>query len=185
MPGRIVPLLLFVASLSACSTQGFRDPRAVVSDVDPETGALREQHALQLSSSQEVSAESGLGAGTLWLLGPPTRAVGLSGKVFSNAQSAVLYLIYDPLAPNWTIQERKLNEETYNLSLKAKSYRVGGDGEAMRIIKRRAFFLQQEKGYSSYRILDYSEGVESSTPWTHRVSEDTIQLVRAAGETKP
>ena len=36
----------------------------------------------------------------------------------------------------------------------------------------------EEKGYSGYRILDYSEGIESSTPLTHRFSEGTIQLVK-------
>ncbi|MBK7355540.1 hypothetical protein [Propionivibrio sp.] len=87
-------------------------------------------------------------------------------------------MIYDPLAPNWSIEEQMLNEDTYYLSLKAKSFRTGGDGEAMQVLKRRALQLQRERGYAGYRILDYSEGIESSTPLTHRVSEGTIQLVR-------
>lgn len=62
--------------------------------------------------------------------------------------------------------------------MRAKSFRTGGDGESMQILKRRARQLQYEKGYAGYRILDYSEGIESSTPLTHRVSEGTIQLVR-------
>ncbi len=90
----------------------------------------------------------------------------------------LLYMIYDPLAPNWSIEEQMLNEDTYYLSLKAKSFRTGGDGEAMQVLKRRALQLQRERGYAGYRILDYSEGIESSTPLTHRVSEGTIQLVR-------
>ena len=89
-----------------------------------------------------------------------------------------IYLVYDPLAPNWSIEEQMLNEDTYYLSLKAKSFRTGGDGEAMQVLKRRALQLQRERGYAGYRILDYSEGIESSTPLTHRVSEGTIQLVR-------
>jgi hypothetical protein len=47
------------------------------------------------------------------------------------------------------------------------------------ILKRRALKLQRENGFTGYRILDYSEGIESSTPFSHRVSEGTIQLVRA------
>jgi hypothetical protein len=54
----------------------------------------------------------------------------------------------------------------------------------MMILKRRALKLQREKGYTGYRILDYSEGVESSTPFTHRFSEGTIQLVRADAASK-
>ena len=91
---------------------------------------------------------------------------------------AVLYKIYDPLAPNWNIEEKSLDVDTYYLSLRAKSFRTGGDGEAIQIVKRRALQLQREKGYAAYRILDYTEGIESSTPLTHRVSKGTIQLVR-------
>lgn len=95
----------------------------------------------------------------------------------------LIYFVYDPLAPNWRIKETVVNDETYYLSLEAKSFRTGGDGEAMMILKRRALSLQREKGFSSYRILDYSEGISSRTPFTHRFSEGTIQLVRA--ETVP
>jgi hypothetical protein len=91
----------------------------------------------------------------------------------------LIYLVYDPLAPNWSLEEKALNSDTYSLSMRAKSFRTGGDGEAMMILKRRALQLQRENGYASYRILDYSEGIESSTPFTHRFSEGTIQLVRA------
>jgi hypothetical protein len=94
---------------------------------------------------------------------------------------ALIYIVYDPLAPNWSIEEKVVNEDTYYFSLKAKSFRIGGDGEAMRVLKRRALYLQRERGYAAYKILDYSEGIESSTPLTHRFSEGTVQLVRTAG----
>lgn len=96
----------------------------------------------------------------------------------------MLYIIYDPFAPNWSIEEQRLNTDTYYLSLRAKSFRTGGDGEAIQILKRRALQLQRVNGFSSYRILDYSEGIESSTPFSHRVSEGTIQLVRAEAVTR-
>jgi hypothetical protein len=106
-----------------------------------------------------------------------------AAATFDDAVSTVaaavsFYVIYDPLAPNWSIEEKPLNEDTYFLALRAKSFRTGGDGEAIQILKRRALQLQREKGYAGYHILDYSEGIESSTPLTHRVSEGTIQLVR-------
>jgi len=108
----------------------------------------------------------------------PTIAYSIEQIAVAGAAGALLYVIYDPLAPNWSIEEKSLNEDTYYLSLRAKSFRTGGDGEAIQIVKRRALQLQREKGYTAYRILDYSEGIESSTPLTHRVSEGTIQLVR-------
>jgi hypothetical protein len=108
----------------------------------------------------------------------PTIAYSVEQIAVGAAAGALLYVIYDPLAPNWSIEEKPLNDDTYYLSLRAKSFRTGGDGEAIQIFKRRALQLQREKGYVGYHILDYSEGIESSTPLTHRVSEGTIQLVR-------
>ena len=53
------------------------------------------------------------------------------------------------------------------------------DGEAMLVMKRRATQLQHERGYAGYRILDYSEGIQSSTPISQRYSEGVFKLVRA------
>lgn len=115
----------------------------------------------------------------------PSVAFTFEKLAFGAAGAGLLYLVYDPLAPNWNIEERALNGDTYYLSLRAKSFRTGGDGEAMRIIQRRALQLQREMGYTGYRLLDYSEGIESSTPLTHRYSEGTIQLVRTDGVAGP
>lgn len=115
----------------------------------------------------------------------PSTTFAFEKLAFGAAGAALAYFVYDPLAPNWSIEEKALNGETYYLSLRAKSFRTGGDGEAMRILQRRALQLQREMGYTGYRILDYSEGIESSTPLTHRYSEGTIQLVRADAAAKP
>lgn len=164
--------------MAACGTDGsFVSPIATVSSANPVTGELRTQPSLTVTPNAEIGAETLVGAGAVAILGVPTNLTGLPGTVFSPANAALLYIVYDPLAPNWSIKERPLNADTYHLFLRAKSYRTGGDGEAMQIVRRRAQQLQHEKGYGSYRILDYSEGIESSTPLTHRVSEGTIQLV--------
>jgi len=166
-------------SLAACATDThLRNPLVTSAAVTPE-GGLQAQPALEVTSSIEISAETGVVAGALLLFGQPENMFGLTGPVFNPANAALLYLIYDPLAPNWTIKERALATDTYHLALRAKSFRTGGDGEAIQIVKRRALQLQREKGYAAYRILDYTEGLESSTPFTHRVSEGTIQLVRS------
>lgn len=108
----------------------------------------------------------------------PNVAYSFEQIAVAAAAGGLLYVIYDPLAPNWSIQEQVLSEDTFHLALSAKSFRTGGDGEAIQIVKRRARQLQRLKGYADYRILDYTEGIESSTPLTHRVSEGTIQLVK-------
>lgn len=88
-------------------------------------------------------------------------------------------VVYQPFAPNWQLEEAVLDERTYYVRMQAKRFRIGGDGEAMMIMKRRAQQLTYERGYTSYRILDFAEGVESSTPIAQRFSEGIIQLVKA------
>ncbi|MDR2508374.1 MAG: hypothetical protein LBD67_10385 [Candidatus Accumulibacter sp.] len=93
------------------------------------------------------------------------------------AVAGAAYLVYDPLAPNWTIEEEAVSDDIYRFSLRSKNFRVGGDGESLRILRRRALFLQQERGFLDYRLVDYSEGIDSSTPLTSRFSEGTIQFI--------
>ena len=149
---RIVIVVLLAASLAACGTAETK--------LLPSSGTLLPNTKLVVSPSIAYTVEQ---------------------LTLTALAAGALYLIYDPLAPNWQIEEKALGDETYYLSLRAKSFRIGGDGEALRIIRRRALQLQHEKGYTAYRLLDYSEGIESSTPLTHRVSEATIQLVGIPG----
>ncbi len=145
---RSFPSMVLALSLAACGT----NPTQI-----PSSGSILPDATIQLTPTLAYTAEQ-------------IAAAAVAG--------ALIYFIYDPLAPNWAIEEKRLNENTYYLSLRAKGFRTGGDGEAIQVVKRRALQLQREHGYADYRILDYSEGIESSTPLTHRVSEGTIQLVR-------
>ena len=173
--------LMFVMSLAACETSSPYNPLGMTGDLNTTTGEIRSQPSVKLPPNIEVSSETLAAAGALYLFGVPESTLGLPGVVFSPSNAALLYIIYDPLAPNWSIKEQALAGDTYRLALRAKSFRTGGDGEAIQIVKRRALQLQREKGFSAYRILEYSEGVESSTPFTHRISEGTIQLVKMQG----
>lgn len=92
--------------------------------------------------------------------------------------AGAIYLIYDPLAPNWEVEEAKLTEDTYRYSLKMKRFHRGGEGESLQIVKRRASQLQLEQGFASYEILGYSEGIDSHTIGAQRVAEGTIRLVK-------
>ncbi len=152
------------------------------SSVPPVNSALedfRQKPALAVTSGVQIGPEAAVGAAGALLFGVPSNMLGVPTGIFSNANAALLYVIYDPFAPNWKITEKPLSETVFYLNLQAKSFRVGGDGESLQIVKRRASQLQHQKAYASYRILDYSESVESSTPFTHRVSEATIELVQA------
>lgn len=116
----------------------------------------------------------------------PDKAIQLTAqtsiKLSSVATALVvigaIYLVYDPLAPNWEIEESRLNEDTYRFSLKMKRYHTGGAGESIQVLKRRASQLQFEQGFASYQIMEYTEGIESQTIGARRMAEGTIRLVQ-------
>jgi hypothetical protein len=99
-------------------------------------------------------------------------------KTTQFVAAAGVLLVYDPLAPNWDIEESRLSEDTYHYSLKMKRYHTGGAGESMQILKRRIVQKQLELGYGAYQLLDYSEGIDSQTLAARRYAEGTVKLVQ-------
>jgi hypothetical protein len=165
--------------LAACGSVNWQaPPRADVSPAD---------YSYTQSPNPTVSVEPAKAAALVGAVGYAASEYAGPAVNLGMAAAAVVaaYVIYDPLAPNWSIEERIVNSDTYLLSMRAKSFRTGGDGESGWILRRRALQLQRERGFPGYRILDYSEGVESSTPFTHRYAEGTIQMVRADPGKKP
>jgi hypothetical protein len=114
----------------------------------------------------------------LVLSGYATVSTSASSLVTGAVAGAVSYVFYDPLAPNWEIEESRLNEDTYRFSMKMKRYHTGGAGESIQILKRRASQLQYEQGIQEYHILEYSEGVESQTIGARRVAAGVVKLVQ-------
>jgi len=116
----------------------------------------------------------------------PNKAIQLTAKTSLSLSSlataavigAAIYVIYDPLAPNWEIEESRLADDTYRFSLKMKRYHTGGAGESIQIVKRRASQIQYEQGFGSYQILEYTEGIDSQTIGARRTAEGVIKLVQ-------
>ncbi len=107
-----------------------------------------------------------------------TNSISMSTIVTALAVVGAIYLVYDPLAPNWEIEESRLNDDTYRFSMKMKRYHTGGSGESLQILKRRASQLQYEQGFAEYHIMEYTEGIDSHTIGARRVAEGTIKLVQ-------
>ena len=171
--------LVATATVSGCGTIRWDMPPSAVDS--PPDGVFTQ--APNPTVSLPVGKAVALAGATAYAVNQyETAAVNIN---LAAAALVAAYVIYDPLAPNWTIQERLIDRDTYVLSMRAKSFRIGGDGESGLILRRRALQLQQERGYPGFRILNYSEGVESSTPFTHRYAEGTIQLVRADASKTP
>lgn len=104
--------------------------------------------------------------------------ISLSSLATAAVVGAAIYIVYDPLAPNWEIEESRLSPDVYRFSMKMKRYHTGGAGESVQILKRRASQLQYENGFASYQILEYTEGIDSQTIGARRVAEGTIRLVQ-------
>lgn len=89
----------------------------------------------------------------------------------------VSYFVYDPLAPNWEVEETPITPTRYRLALKMKRYHTGGAGESLGVFKRRAEKLGAERGFTRFDILEYSEGIESETLGARRVAHGTVELL--------
>lgn len=104
-------------------------------------------------------------------------------QVSSLVGAAIVYMVYDPLAPNWEMEERRLGEFQYQMSLKMKRFNTGGDGDPMVIVRRRAAYLQQTGKYAAYKIVNFDQGIDSQTIGAKRWAEAVIQLVPAQAAT--
>lgn len=105
-------------------------------------------------------------------------SISLSTIVTGLAIAGAIYMVYDPLAPNWEIEESKLSDDTYRFALKMKRYHTGGAGESIQILKRRAGTLQYEQGFGAFQIVEYSEGIDSETLGARRVAHGIVKLVQ-------
>ncbi len=123
----------------------------------PAQGPILPDTALNLTKSVQIPLEKmvnwGLYAGAAWL-------------------------ILDPLAPNWEIEQASFPESHYHLSLKMKRVYAGGAGEARVVFHQRAKDLMRQNGFDTYAVVEYSEGLESSILGSQRVARGVIQLVR-------
>lgn len=94
------------------------------------------------------------------------------------------YLILDPLAPNWEIEQAAFPDGHFHFSLKMKRFYAGGAGESRVVFHQRAKELMRQGGYDGYQVVEYSEGMESSVLGSQRVSQGVIRLTRNEGSTK-
>jgi hypothetical protein len=108
----------------------------------------------------------------------PSVAVTLEKLVFWGAYAGAAYLILDPLAPNWEIEQAAFPDSHYHFSLKMKRFYAGGAGESRMVFHQRAKDLMRQGGYDGYQVLEYSEGMESSVLGSQRVSQGVIRLTR-------
>ena len=112
----------------------------------------------------------------------PNRALELSRSVSIPADvialGAGLFMVVDPLAPNWSIEQHELGNGRYAFAMRKKRFTTGGDGESPQILRRRIDQIQREKGFGAYEVIEFSEGIESNVLIAQRVSRSVVQFVR-------
>ncbi len=102
----------------------------------------------------------------------------LEKLIYWGAYAGAAYLILDPLAPNWEIEQAAFPDSHYHFSLKMKRVYAGGAGESRVVFHQQAKELMRQGGYDGYQVLEYTEGIESSVMGSQRVSQGVIRLTR-------
>ena len=110
----------------------------------------------------------------------PARTLNISPSLTIPAETlaagSVLYLIIDPLAPNWKVQVEPLGPQRYRVALTMKRFFTGGEGEIGPLLRRTAEKLARDKGFAEYAVLEHIEGIESRVTLAQRFAHAVIEL---------
>jgi hypothetical protein len=143
---RLLPATLFLVTLlmTGCGSVDVQPPPRAASSPPDSRFAQSPDPTVSVEPGKAVAMVGAVGYAASAYTGPAAN-LGLAA-----AGAIIAYVVYDPLAPNWTIEERMIGSDTYLLSMRAKSFRTGGDGESGLILQRRALQLQRKHGFLGY-----------------------------------
>jgi len=112
----------------------------------------------------------------------PNKTLNISPSVTPTVEGlvagAIVLIVLDPLSPNWQIEQTQLAPHLFQLALTKKRFTTGGDGEAWQLLQRRAAQIARDNGAVDYRVVEYSEGVESQTLIARRVARGVVEIAR-------
>jgi hypothetical protein len=100
----------------------------------------------------------------------------LSVPAESLVAAGIIFLIIDPLAPNWKVAVEPMGSRLYRVELTMKRFFTGGEGESYQVIRRTAEKLRREGGFNEYAVLEQSESIESRVTIAQRVAHAVIEL---------
>ena len=96
------------------------------------------------------------------------------------AAALAFYVVSDPLAPNWVVEEARAADDRYILALRMKAVVSGGDGEARQVFTRHAARLAARPGFAGYEEIAWQTGIDSGRPFARRVAYGEVRLLRSA-----
>jgi hypothetical protein len=111
----------------------------------------------------------------------PSVSYPLEKLVYWGIWVGAAYLILDPFAPNWQIEEARFPDNHVHMSLAMKRYYAGGAGEARALFHRRAKELMRAGGYAGYEVVEYEEGMESSMLGAQRTASGVVRFSKIRG----
>lgn len=153
---RLLPIIALCCALAGCGTLNYPGPTGISGDL-PAQGPILPDTTLNLTKSVQIP---------------------LDKLVVWGLYAGAAYLILDPLAPNWEIEQAAFPDSRYHFSLRMKRLYSGGAGESRMVFHQRAKELMRQGGYDGYQVLEYSESLESSLLGSQRVTQGVIQLTR-------
>jgi len=110
----------------------------------------------------------------------PAKQLNLSPSLTIPAESliaaGIVFLIIDPLAPNWKVDVESLGQRRFVIRMTMKRFITGGEGEIGPVLRRAAEKLRQEGGYTEYALIELTESIESRVPIAQRVAQGVIEL---------
>ena len=160
---RISIILTVALALTGCSSQPVNGVRYYPESGAAAGGSIVGNSALKLTPNISVEQEK---------------------LVIWGAYAGVAWLVLDPLAPNWHVEEAPLSDNHIHLSLKMKRYYTGGAGEARAVFHRRAKELMRYNGFDGYQVVEYSESLESSVLGSQRVAVGVIRMASKERESQ-
>ncbi len=169
-PARLSATLLLAGLLSACATNPEATKAEGVGGKVVETATKLTAKVVGGPLIPDAAVQIG-----------PSVAYPLEKLVYWGVWVGAAYLILDPFAPNWRIEEARLPENHMHFSLAMKRYYAGGAGEARLVFHRRAKELMRAGGFDGYEVLEYAEGMESSFIGAQRTASGVVRFTRGTG----
>lgn len=172
MRGLTVLILITLVAASGCTSTKLANGGTVYS---PDSTKVIPQVDTTNLLPANIPYQGSLIPNTVFKLTPKI-SFSLEKLVGWGAYAGIAYLVLDPLAPNWNIEEAPMADNHVHFSLKMKRYYSGGAGEARAVFHRRAKELASLNGFDGYRVVEYSEGMESSVLGSQRTAEGVVVM---------
>jgi len=156
---RLLPAVFMALALSGCGLMNYPGVTSLSGPL-PANGPIVPETTLNITKSIQLPLDKvvtwGFYAGAAWL-------------------------ILDPLAPNWEIEQASFPDQHYHMSLKMKRVYTGGAGEARAVFHQRAKELMREHGYDGYAVVEFQEALDSSILGSQRTARGVVRLTRRTG----